>query len=197
MERSVYDEFTEKVARVAESLTLGDPLQEGTVLGPLVSREQLERVAGYLDIGAAQGARTITGGARATEGALADGFFVPPTVFADVTDDMTIAREEIFGPVLSALAFDTVDEVLRRANDTRHGLAGGVWTRDIDKALTVSHGLESGMVFVNNYGVSDPALPFGGYKMSGYGRENGRDHIDAYLETKSVWIQTALPGSAQ
>jgi aldehyde dehydrogenase (NAD+) len=188
IERGIYDEFAQRVAEFAKLLTLGDPLDPGTNLGPLVSSEQLARVSGYLEAGVAQGATALTGGARVTDGALANGYFVPPTVFTDVSDEMTIAREEIFGPVLCAIPFDGVEDVLARANDTQFGLSSGVWTRDINKAMTVTRGLRAGTVHVNSYGAADPAVPFGGYKMSGYGRESGRCHIDAYLETKSVWI---------
>jgi aldehyde dehydrogenase (NAD+) len=191
VERSIYDEFTEKVAAFARGLTLGDPLKDSTDLGPLVSREQLERVSRYLESGAADGATALTGGGRRTDGALGDGYFVPPTIFTGVTDEMTIAREEIFGPVLSATAFDGAAEAVNRANQTPFGLAGGVWTRDISKALSVSKAIRAGVLYINTYGATDPAVPFGGYKMSGYGRENGREQIESYLETKSVWIKTA------
>jgi len=122
---------------------------------------------------------------------LADGYFVAPTVFANVSDEMSIAREEIFGPVLSALPFDDVDEVSRRANLSSYGLAGGVWTRDITKALRLTQELQAGSVYVNGYGALDPAVPFGGYKMSGYGREQGFEQINDYTNVKAVWIKLA------
>ncbi|GHI99318.1 aldehyde dehydrogenase [Streptomyces olivaceus] len=191
VERDVCDEFTERVARITRSLRVGDPLDDQTVLGPLVSREQFDRVSAYVKTGSEQGASAISGDLPKAQEQFGDGFFVPPTLFTGVTDEMTIAQEEIFGPVLSAIPFDGVDDVLTKANNTPYGLAAGVWTQDVSRALEMTRGLRAGMVFVNNYGASDPAVPFGGYKMSGYGRENGRAAIEAYLETKSVWMEAA------
>ncbi|MEJ1978218.1 MAG: aldehyde dehydrogenase family protein [Acetobacteraceae bacterium] len=156
-----------------------------------MSSEQLDRVTGYLSIGRQEGARPLSGGERLTEGALADGYFVPPTVFADVRDEMRIAQEEIFGPVISAIPFTDIDEVLQRGNATSFGLGSGVWTRDVSKAHRLAKGIRAGSVWVNCYQAMDPAVPFGGYKMSGYGRESGKQHVEEYLNVKAVWIKTA------
>jgi aldehyde dehydrogenase (NAD+) len=169
VEHKVYDEF---VGRVAEY------------------GKKLERVSGYLDIGRKEGAHALAGGARLTEGALSKGYFVPPTVFANVQDNMRIAQEEIFGPVISAISFKDSDELIQRANATTFGLGSGVWTRDVSKAHRVAKALRAGSVWVNCYQAMDPAVPFGGYKMSGYGRESGKQHLEEYLNVKAVWIKT-------
>lgn len=189
VQRSIFDEFTERVAAFAKTVRVGDPLDAETQMGPLVSAEQLDRVCGYLRVGKEQGARAIAGGARLTEGPLVDGFFVPPTVFVDAHDGMRIAREEIFGPVVTALPFDTIEEAIARGNDSEYGLGGGVWTRDLNTAHRIGKGLRTGTVWVNCYNVLDPAVPFGGYKMSGFGRESGNEHIQEYFETKAVMLK--------
>ena len=189
VQRPIYEEFVQRVAAFARTLTVGDPLAADTQLGPLVSAEQLERVSGYLTLGREQGARALAGGERLTAGALGRGYFVAPTVFADVQDDMRIAREEIFGPVISALPFDTLEEVIPRANDTNYGLGSGVWSRNVNTIHKVARGLRTGTVWANCYQVMDPAIPFGGYKLSGFGRESGQEHMHDYLQTKAVVLK--------
>ncbi len=191
VERKIHDEFVERLGAFAKTLKVGNPLDPKTQLGPLVSDKQLERVTGYLSAGKSEGARAVAGGNRIAEEGLADGYFVEPTVFAGVNDGMKIAREEIFGPVISVMPFDTVDEAIRRGNDTQYGLGSGVWTRDINNAHKVAKGLKAGSVWINCYQAMDPAVPFGGYKMSGFGRESGTEHMDEFLQTKAVWIKTA------
>ncbi|NDZ18917.1 betaine-aldehyde dehydrogenase [Variovorax sp. WS11] len=189
IERKIHDEFLERLVAFARGLKVGDPLDPQTQLGPLVTRAQLDRVRGYLEAGKSQGARLMTGGGGISDAALAEGYFVAPTVFSDVRPDMKIASEEIFGPVISAMPFDTVDEVIRMGNDTPYGLGSGVWTKDVDKVHKVSRGLKAGSVWVNCYQAMDAAVPFGGYKLSGYGRESGTEHMEEFLQTKAVWIK--------
>jgi aldehyde dehydrogenase (NAD+) len=154
----------------------------------VVSARQLETVQRYLASGPSEGAVALSGGARLTGGDYDKGFFVAPTVFKGVRDDMAIAREEIFGPVISALPFTDIDDVMRRANDTEYGLGSGVWTSKLSTAHRMAKGLRAGSVWINCYQAGDPAMPFGGFKSSGIGRESGIEHLYQYLETKSVWI---------
>jgi aldehyde dehydrogenase (NAD+) len=191
VEQKVYHEFVGRVADYGKTLQVGNPLDPNTQIGPLVSEQQLDRVTGYFEVGAKEGARTLTGGGRLTDGALAKGYFVPPTVFTNVRDEMRIAQEEIFGPVISAIPFTDTDELIRRANATPFGLGSGVWTRDVSKAHRLAKAIRAGSVWVNCYQAMDPAVPFGGYKMSGYGRESGKQHLEEYLNVKAVWIKTA------
>ena len=191
VERRVYDEFVGRVADFGKGLRVGNGLDPDTQIGPLVSEQQLERVTGYLSVARQEGARAVAGGEQLTEGPFAKGFFVPPTVFADVRDDMRIAQEEIFGPVISAIPFTDVEEVITRGNATTFGLGSGVWTRDVGKAHRLAKGLRAGSVWINCYQAMDPAVPFGGYKMSGYGRESGIQQMEEYLNVKAVWIKTA------
>ncbi|RWP49883.1 aldehyde dehydrogenase [Mesorhizobium sp.] len=189
VERPIHDEFVERLAAYAKGLRIGDGIDPATEIGPLVSEKQLLRVTGYLEAGTAEGATLVTGGTRLVEGSLAAGNFVAPTVFAGVSDDMKIAREEIFGPVISALPFDTLDEAIERANNTPYGLAAGVFTQNVATAHQLARKIRAGSVWVNTYHAIDPAVPFGGYKMSGYGREGGAEHLDEYLNTKGVFIK--------
>src|ERR1700755_2586209 len=190
VESKVYDEFVGRVAEFGKKLNVGNGLDPNTQIGPLVSQQQLERVSSYLDIGQKEGAKALAGGARLTEGPLSKGYFVPPTVFSNVQDNMRIAPEELFGPVISAISFKDSDDLIRRANATSFGLGSGVWTTNVSKAHRVAKSLRAGSVWVNCYQAMDPAVPFGGYKMSGYGRESGKQHVEEYLNVKAVWIKT-------
>src|SRR5499427_1175796 len=187
VESRIKDEFVARVVERARKMRPGDPLDPKTRLGSLVSRTQMERVLNYVNVGRSEGATLAVGGNRVDIGT-GKGFFFEPTVFAGVTPGMTIAREEIFGPVLAVVEFADVDDAVAKANDCQYGLAAGVWTRDIKKAHVVAARLQAGTVWVNTYNVYDTAAPFGGYKQSGFGREMGMHALDSYTQTKTVWV---------
>ena len=189
VEQEMHDEFAEKLARSAQGIKQGSGLEPDTRIGPLVSLEQLERVTGYLEAGKREGAKPLVGGERNTARGLEKGYFVKPTVFTGVNNDMKIAREEIFGPVVSVIPFEDENDAVLQGNDTSYGLAAGVWTRDVSKAHRVARALRAGTVWINCYNVFDAISPFGGYKQSGYGRELGRYALDLYTQVKSVWLQ--------
>ena len=189
IQRPIFDAFVEAVAYTARNLKVGHGVDTETDIGPLVSKRQLERVVNYLSIGEKEGAHAIAGGRRLAGEQYDAGNFVPPTIFGNVRDDMRIAQEEIFGPVVAAIPFDTADEVVARANATPFGLGAGVWTRDVGRAHTLASRIRAGSVWVNCYNAMDPSMPFGGYKMSGYGRESGPQQLDDYLNVKGVWIR--------
>jgi aldehyde dehydrogenase (NAD+) len=187
VESRIKDEFVNRVAERARKLRPADPLDPKTRLGALVSRAQMDRVLRYVDTGTQEGASLVAGGGRYDIGT-GKGFFVEPTVFAEVTPTMTIAREEIFGPVLAVIEFADADEAVVKANDCDYGLAAGIWTRDIKKAHRVARDLQAGTVWINTYNVYDTAAPFGGYKQSGFGREMGKHALSHYTQTKTIWV---------
>ena len=187
LERKLKDEFTEKLVARTSKMKPADPLDPKTRLGAIVSQQQMQTVLSYIDAGKKDGAKLVAGGNRVSVDG-SKGFFLEPTIFGDVNNDMRIAREEIFGPVLSVLTFDDVDDVIEQANNNSYGLAAAVWTRDVKRAHIVSRRLKAGTVWINTYGLMDAALPFGGFKSSGFGRELGAHAIEHYTELKTVWL---------
>jgi aldehyde dehydrogenase (NAD+) len=186
VERSVHDQVVSELAARAAKLAPGDPFEKTSRLGAVVSRKQQETVLGYIEKGKAEGAKLVAGGKAATVNG--KGYWVEATVFDGVQPSMTIAREEIFGPVLAVQTFDDLDEAIALGNNSMYGLAAGIWTRDIQKAHRVARAMKAGTVWINTYNFYDAAAPFGGYKASGFGRDLGREALEGYLETKSVWV---------
>ncbi len=191
VERTVHDEFVDRLVAFARRARLGDPMRDDTQVGPITTPPQRDKVLHYIDVGRREGAEVRLGGASAEVEGCGSGLFVQPTIFSGVRNDMTIAREEIFGPVLSVIPFDDEDDAIAIANDSPYGLAAGVWTEDVRRMLRVSEALEVGTVWVNTYRAVSFMAPFGGRGASGFGRENGLRAIDEFLETKTVWIGTS------
>ena len=184
VEESVRDKFLSHLKSHVEKLVVGDPLDPKTQMGAQVSEEQYKKILGYIEKGKQEGAKVLTGGGPASR----KGYFIKPTVFDGVSDKMTVAREEIFGPVLCALSFKDTSDLVKRANDTVYGLSAGIWTRDIGKAHRLAKEIKAGTVWVNCYNCFDAASPFGGFKQSGFGRELGKHALDLYTQVKSVWV---------
>ena len=187
---SIHDEFVEKLLALAKTAKMGNPLDSETTVGPVTTRPQYEKVLSYIDVAKSEGAQCVLGGGPATRPECGDGWFVEPTIFTGVHNKMRIAQEEGFGPVLSIIKFKTDEEAIQIANDVLYGLAAGVWTQDMGRALTMAKKIRAGTVWINAYRVVSYMTPFGGYKRSGIGRENGQEMIREYLQVKSIWINT-------
>jgi acyl-CoA reductase-like NAD-dependent aldehyde dehydrogenase len=187
VQRGVYDEVVSRIVSASRGLQIGSPFDPSMDLGPVVSQEQLARVTNYVAIGQEEGARLALGGRRVGD----TGFFFEPTVFVDVSNDMRIAQEEIFGPVMGILPFDTEEEVYAVANDSEYGLAAGVWTTDIARGHRASRALRAGIVWINTYLQSNAAVPYGGTKQSGHGRANGEESLHEFLQTKTTWVRVS------
>jgi acyl-CoA reductase-like NAD-dependent aldehyde dehydrogenase len=193
VEERIADDFAERLAQKASAMRLGHGLDLSTDMGPLVSAAHRDKVLGYIDIAREEGAEILVGGRKPEQEELAKGFFLEPTVITQVENKMRVAQEEIFGPVLTVLRWSDLDELEEMANDVRYGIAAGIWTRDTSKALKLADRLDVASVWINTYGMFDVAVPFGGRKMSGYGRELGEEALESYLQSKSVWIDLDAP----
>jgi len=185
---ALYGEFVDRLEERTRAMRVGDPFDPATQIGPLVSREHYEKVCGYMARAKKSGARHVCGGDVITDGELANGLYVTPAIFADCSDDMEFVAEEVFGPLMSVLPFKTEEEALQRANATRFGLAGAVFTKDFSRAHRVANKIQAGIVWINDYNITPPEVPFGGYKQSGLGRENGLQAIEHYTQVKTVYV---------
>ena len=192
VQRTVHDRFVETLASFVRSARMGNPMSPDTQIGPIANRPQLQKILKYIEIAKDEGARLVLGGARGSVPECGDGWFVEPTIFAGVNNRMRIAQEEVFGPVLAIIPFEDEEEALAIANDVVYGLAAGVWTQSIRRALKMAERLQAGTVWINTYRANSYMSPFGGYKRSGFGREGGQEMIKEYLQMKSVWISTAM-----
>jgi aldehyde dehydrogenase (NAD+) len=191
VQRSIHDQFLDKLVAFAKIARMGNPMDAGTQIGPVTNKPQLEKILKYIDVAKGEGARAVLGGTRASRPECGNGWFVEPTIFAGVRNSMRIAQEEVFGPVLAVIPFSDEDEAIAIGNDVVYGLAAGVWTQNIRRALTMAEKLHAGTVWINTYRAVSYLSPFGGYKRSGLGRESGQEMIKEYLQVKSVWISTA------
>jgi len=191
VQESIHDQFLEKLVAFARTARMGNPMDRDTQIGPVTNQPQLEKILKYIDIAKGEGARTELGGERASRPECGDGWFVEPTIFSGVKNSMRIAQEEVFGPVLSVIPFKDEEDALAIGNDVVYGLAAGVWTKNIRRALVMAEKLQAGTVWVNTYRAVSYLSPFGGYKRSGLGRESGQEMIKEYMQVKSVWISTA------
>jgi (Z)-2-((N-methylformamido)methylene)-5-hydroxybutyrolactone dehydrogenase len=191
LHESIHDRFVEKLIAFARTARMGNPMSRETQVGPVTNTPQLEKILGYIDIAKAEGAQQVLGGGRASRPECGDGWFVEPTIFTGVKNSMRIAQEEVFGPVLAVIPFKTDEEAIALGNDVVYGLAAGVWTKDMRRSLLMAEKLQAGTIWINTYRAISYLSPFGGYKRSGIGRENGQDMIKDYLQVKSVWISTA------
>ena len=193
LQESIHDRFVEKLVALAKTARMGDPMSPDTQVGPITTRQQFDKVLSYVEIARKDGAELLLGGAAATRPECGKGWFIEPTIFCGVKNEMRIAQEEVFGPILSIIKFKTEEDAVAIANDSNFGLGSGVWTSDIGRAFRMSERIQAGTVWVNTYRAVSFMSPFGGYKDSGLGRENGIDAIREYLQTKSVWINTGAP----